>query len=223
MNMLALNTAFNTVAVSLMKQNELAANYYAVCKKRGEQLIFQVLENLLNNAQMALPQIDCYVVVQGPGSYTGIRIGMAVAKTLAQIHQTPMIGINSLQLLAALATPLHAPFYVLLNCTRSEVFYAQFQFESQKPVPLTDIRLTTLEALWDSLHDQPVVLQRLAPAKGTSSPLFEQLSLHPLQYPIADAYALLQLGRDAYDHYQGHFPIVHPIYLKKDVVGSEKA
>ncbi len=222
MNILALNTAFTTIGVSLLKNDELAGNYYSVCKKRGEQLIFHVLDDLVNNAQLTFPEIDCYLVVKGPGSYTGLRIGMAVAKTLAQVHQKPVIGITSIELLASMAAPLETPFYVLLNCTRSEVFYAQFQFESQKLVPLSEIRLTTLEALWEEVQGQPVVLKQIVPPQAASSSLFEQLSRHPCQYPLADAYPLLQLGRKYYPQYQGNFPIVHPIYLKKDVVGKSE-
>ncbi|MBF0276450.1 MAG: tRNA (adenosine(37)-N6)-threonylcarbamoyltransferase complex dimerization subunit type 1 TsaB [SAR324 cluster bacterium] len=222
MNILAINTAFTNIGVSLMKNNELAGNYYSVCKKRGEQVVFHVLDDLLSNAQMQLEQIDCFVVVQGPGSYTGLRIGMAVAKTLAQVHQRPVIGITSIELLASMTSPLQVPFYVLLNCTRTEVFYAQFRFEGLKTVQLSEIRLSTLESLWEQIQGHAVVYKQVAAPSSASTPLLEKLKCQPFHYPIADAFPLLELGRERFAACNGKFPNVLPIYLKKDVVGRSE-
>lgn len=216
MNMLTLNTAFLYLGISLTKNDELVANYYSVSNRQSEQLIFQTLQSLLENAQMELGQIDCYVVIKGPGSYTGLRIGMGVAKTLGQIYRKPVIGITSLEMLAAMAAPSKKPFYVLLNCARSEVFYARFQYQSHKAKQHTEIQLTILESLWERLAGETIVLKRLVTRKTSADALFEQLPLHGLQYPIADGYLLLQLGRDYYQHYNGNFPIVNPLYIKKD-------
>lgn len=226
MNTLALNTAFTHVGLSLTKEDRLVANYFSVCKKRSERLIFQAMDELLENAQMEISQIDYYTVIQGPGSYTGLRIGMAVAKTLAQVHQKPVIGVNSLEYLASMVLPREAPFYVLLNCTRSEVFFAQFQFDTESsgdspslasPVKqLTDIHLTTLDKIWDTVEKESVMLMQTVPNPKLTSPRFQELSVLSLRYPIADAYPLLELGKNYYNQYQDHYPIVNPIYLKKD-------
>ena len=217
MNMLTLNTAFLDVAISLTKNDELVANYYSVGNKQNEQLIFQTLGSLLDNAQMSLQQIDCYVVIKGPGSYTGLRIGMSVAKTLGQVYQKPVIGVTSLELLASMAAPLKKPFFVLLNCARSEIFYARFQFKSGKVFQQTEIQLTTLESLRQHLNGEPVVLKRLVTRNRLFDTLFEHLPRHTLQYPIADGYPLLKLGLEYYQKYDGNFPIVNPLYVKKDV------
>ncbi len=217
MNVLAINTAFADLGISLMKDNELVANYYSICKKRSEQLIFSVLDDLLNNAKMGLDQIDFYIVVTGPGSYTGLRIGMGVAKTLAQIYHKPVIGVTSLELLASMGQYPEQPFYVMLNCTRTEIFYAQFQFDEHGLKQLTDIHLNTLEVLLDQVENQPVILKRTVNfTNPATEPLFEKLALLPLQYPIADAYPLLLTGQKIYHHCNRNFPIVNPIYIKKD-------
>lgn len=220
MNILTINTAFSDLGMSLMKNEKLVANYYSICKKQSETLIFQTLDAFLKNTQTTLEEIDLYVVVQGPGSFTGIRIGMAVAKTLAQVHQKPIVGVTSLELLGAMAAPLEEPFYVLLNCTRSEVFYAKFQLESQNLVQLTEIHLTTLENLWQKIEKFPVILKRVVSSKASSHSLFDQLALHTLQYPIADGYPLLKLGQAHYSRCQGNFPIIHPLYIKREVPGA---
>lgn len=226
MNILSINTAFADIGISLMKDDKLVANYYSVCKKRSEHLIYSVLDDLLNNVTLSLNEIDLYVVAQGPGSYTSLRVGMAVTKTFGQVYQTPVVAVNSLELLASMAEPLSHPFYVLLNCTRSEIFYARFQLTEAGLQQIDDIQLTTLENLWKTIKDQPVVLQRTITNFKLSSPLFDQLSILPLRYPIVDAYPLLSLGTAYFHEYSGmppngmspngNFPIVNPIYIKKD-------
>ena len=217
MNILAINTAFAELGLSLMKNGALAAHYYAAAGKKNGAALFRILDEFFSSAQMGLEEVDLYVVVQGPGSFTGIRSGMTVAKTLAQVHQKPTIGVNSLELLAAMTPSAATPFYVLLNCTRSEVFYAQFQVESQRIVQLTDIRLTALEDLWETLAKSPVVLKRIAPPQTQKPSLFDQLLLQPIQCPTAQGFPLLKLGQVAYEKCQGNFPVVHPLYFKKEV------
>ncbi|MBF0287536.1 MAG: tRNA (adenosine(37)-N6)-threonylcarbamoyltransferase complex dimerization subunit type 1 TsaB [SAR324 cluster bacterium] len=218
MNILALNTAFTDLGICLVKNDELVANYYSICKKRSEQLIFKVLDDLLTNAKMHLSELDFYVVVKGPGSYTGLRIGMGVAKTFAQIYQKPVIGATSLELLASMGKPTEQPFYAILNCTRTEIFHAQFQFQEYELKQLTEIHLTTLETFLERLENHPVILKRTVNLPNPSSnSLFEQLRRMPLQYPVADAYPLLQAGKKIYRQCNGNFSIVNPIYIKKEV------
>lgn len=222
MNTLAINTAFTQIGISLTKDDVLVANYYSVCKKRGEQLIFRVIEQLLQNAQMELEAIDCFVVAQGPGSYTALRIGMSIVKTLAQVHQKPLIGVNSLECLASMVRPQPDPFYVLLNCSRSEIFWAQYRFDleqerGQQLEACSDIHFTTLDKVWDKVKDESVVLKQAVPNAKYASPLFQELSLLPLEYPIADAFPVLQRGLLEYERCAGDYPIVLPLYMKKDV------
>lgn len=220
MNILAINTAFSDLGMSLMKNGALVAHYYSVGQTKNGATFFRILDEFLAGGKMLLEEIDLYVVVQGPGSFTGIRSGMTVAKTLAQVHQKPTIGVHSLELLAAMATAPSVPFYVLLNCTRSEVFYAQFQWESHHLVQLTEIRLTTLEDLWGTLEKSPVVLKRVTSAKTRKVALFDQLLLQPMPSPLVESSSLLKLGQAAYEKYQGNFPVIHPLYIKKEVQRS---
>lgn len=218
MNILAVDTAFEYLGICLIKENQPLANYYALCKRRNAKIMFNVLDGLLLNANMKLDEIDLYVVTQGPGSYTGIRIGMSMIKGFAQIYQKPVIGVNSLHLLASMVTPVDHPFQVLLNCTRSEVFYASFQYIDEYTIQqLTPIHLTTLEKLFEEIEGQPVMLKRTPSMVMSQSTLFEQLKKLPLRYPFPDAYQLQQLGKRYYLQSNGDdLPIVHPLYIKKD-------
>ena len=99
---------------------------------------------------------------------------MVVAKTFGQVHQTPVVAVNSLELLASMVEPQPNPFYALLNCTRGEIFYSQFQQEEGGLKQIDEIQLTTLENLWETIKNQQVVLQRTITNFKLSSPLFDQ-------------------------------------------------
>ncbi|MGK5092559.1 tRNA (adenosine(37)-N6)-threonylcarbamoyltransferase complex dimerization subunit type 1 TsaB [Deltaproteobacteria bacterium TL4] len=218
MNILAIDTAFDALAISLVQKNKPVAYYYSLCRKRTSKIVFQVLEDLLTNAQMAPAEIDLYVVNQGPGSYTGVRIGMSLIKTLAQVHAKPLVAVSSLQLLAAQTIPVPERFYVLLNCSRSEVFYAPFQYQNQQLTQLASIQWCLLDQLLEQIPHDYLVLKSI-PEK-TKGPLWETLKGLPMKDDNTNPnpYQLLLLGKEAYQkNTLTTFDHIHPLYVKKDI------
>ena len=115
---LSVDTSFEHLGLCLTRNGVPLVNYYSLCHRRNATIIFEVIDDLLRSAELSLAEVDAYVVNCGPGSYTGVRIGMSVAKTFAQVHDKPVIQVNSLELLAGQIRHLKNDFPVLLNCTR---------------------------------------------------------------------------------------------------------
>jgi tRNA threonylcarbamoyladenosine biosynthesis protein TsaB len=90
-----------------------------VGKTFSERLIATISE-LLSEASVELPQLSAIVVVNGPGSFTGIRIGVSAAKGLAEALSIPVIGISRLELLARMAAEADA--LAVLDAGRGEFF-----------------------------------------------------------------------------------------------------
>ena len=87
-------------------------------------LIFPRLTALLGEAGLALSQIDCYASATGPGSFTGVRIGLSVTKGLAEAAGKPAIGVSNLRALAAAGEGLiRVPVF---DARRGDVFTAVF-------------------------------------------------------------------------------------------------
>ena len=215
---LSVDTSFEHLAVSLTRNGVCLANYYSLCNRKNSKIIFGVIDELLKNAEIKLDDIDVYVVNRGPGSYTGVRIAMGVVKTFAQVHQKPVVPVDSLELLAGKIISLKGDFSVLLNCTRNEIFHASYKIIDGKPEAQTPIQLTSLEKFWDTSRDKAVVLHRVNPERRKAEPLFEKLKLLPLDYPIADAMLLDRLGMHKLKSYAIDFNApVNPLYVKRDV------
>ena len=215
---LSVDTSFEHLGLCLTRNGVPLANYYSLCKRRNSKIIFEVIDELLKNTELKLAEVDAYVVNCGPGSYTGVRIGMAVVKTFAQVNNKPIVPVTSLELLAGQISHLKNDFNVLLNCNRREIFHETFRIVEDQPVAQTQIKLTSLEKFIESNENVPVVLYRLNPERRKPETLFEKLVYLPLDYPVADALLLDRLG--AKKMFSSAFDPdspVNPLYIKREV------
>ena len=215
---LSVDTSFEHLGLCLTRNGVPLANYYSLCKRRNSKIIFKVIDELLKNADLEIAEVDAYVINCGPGSYTGVRIGMAVVKTFSQVNNKPVIPVTSLELLAGQILQLKNVFHVLLNCTRREIFHGKFRIVEDQPFAQTPTQLTSLEKFIESNEGVPVVLYRISPERRKSEPLFEKLEHLPLDYPVADALLLDRLG--AKKMFSSNFDsnaAVNPLYIKREV------
>lgn len=91
---------------------------------------------LLKALSLAIADLDALAVVLGPGSFTGLRVGMATAKGLALAAGIPVIGVSSLQTLACQVPFPRYPVCALLDARKKEVYAGLFQWDAGKPVAL---------------------------------------------------------------------------------------
>lgn len=97
---LCIDTAYKYLACCLIKDDEILASFQEECFKRQSEQVFVVLDKLFKKAEIEKDAIDSIVITKGPGSYTGVRIAMTIAKVLAQIRDLKLYTISSLQLYA---------------------------------------------------------------------------------------------------------------------------
>lgn len=102
MNFLLINSVNQNLKIVLNKDKQIFSYTQEALKKHNEVLL-DAVSDLLKKAKMQLKDIGAYGVVVGPGSFTGIRVGIATIKAFVSVFDKPAIGINNLQLLFALA------------------------------------------------------------------------------------------------------------------------
>ncbi len=211
-----LNSALGFIHIVLVKHDQVVWSEQQPSTKETDRLIFHQIDEALRQSQLTLQDFDYYAVVQGPGSYAGIRIGFSVIKTFAMMFQKPLIGLQSLDLLASHYQ--ESSFDVLLNCARSEVFHAKYQQHDGQAVAMSQTQMTTLEKLPCELLENPVALYRMPSASRRFDSLFNSVvSLTPHQ-TITNDQLFFKLAQATYDQAkQVGFPDIQPIYLKKEV------
>ena len=100
---LQIDTANSLAAVSLSNEGKLLTVLESEDQKNHASFLQTAIQKIMQEQQMNLNELDAVAVVAGPGSYTGLRVGLASAKGICYAIQKPIICINTLDYLAASA------------------------------------------------------------------------------------------------------------------------
>jgi tRNA threonylcarbamoyladenosine biosynthesis protein TsaB len=97
---LALDTSGEVCSVAIAESGKLLAEYNFLHKRHLTERLPMIVNNLLADVGCVLENIDIFAVGIGPGSFTGVRVGVTFAKLWAEVYQKPLVGISSLDILA---------------------------------------------------------------------------------------------------------------------------
>lgn len=100
MKILALDTSTIACSAAVMDESKLYGELFTDFKLKHSEKLLVMCDSLLNNLRMDIDDIDCFAASCGPGSFTGIRIGMATAKGFAQAADKPIVCVSSIEALA---------------------------------------------------------------------------------------------------------------------------
>jgi tRNA threonylcarbamoyladenosine biosynthesis protein TsaB len=127
---LALDTTSEFGSVALRRSNETLAELQLHSPVGFAHVVFQAIEEILSNAKIRLKEIDCFAAASGPGSFTGVRIGLAAVKGLAEALGKPAVGVSNLRALSRSGkAALRA---VVLDARRGEVYGAVYDAETRE-------------------------------------------------------------------------------------------
>jgi tRNA threonylcarbamoyladenosine biosynthesis protein TsaB len=128
MKVLALDTATEMGAIALVEEDTLLAQAQLRVAKNHSQNLWRTIRFLLAETGWGLEQIDLWAVSSGPGSFTGVRIGLATVKGLAWVTKKPVIGVSTLEVLACSVTPTPYLICPVLDARHGEVFFAFYRY-----------------------------------------------------------------------------------------------
>ncbi|MGK3125283.1 tRNA (adenosine(37)-N6)-threonylcarbamoyltransferase complex dimerization subunit type 1 TsaB [Candidatus Pantoea formicae] len=125
---LALDTATEACSAALLNQQQIDARF-EIAPRDHTQRILPLVQELLQVQQMELTALDALAFGRGPGSFTGVRIGIGIAQGLALGANLPMIGVSSLATMAQGAWRLTGATRVLaaIDARMGEVYWAEYQ------------------------------------------------------------------------------------------------
>jgi len=126
MKILAMDTSSVNSTVCISDENKIIGEYTVSNDRAHSQIIMPMLDALLNNCSLTIKDIDVFAVALGPGSFTGLRIGIAAMKTLAQSLSKPIIGASSLDEIAYSFFATDSIVCPILDARRNEVYNALY-------------------------------------------------------------------------------------------------
>ncbi len=121
---LAIDTTSEFGSLALFGGGEVAAELPLHSKEGFSQTLYAHIETLLEQNGWALADIDCFAAATGPGSFTGVRVGLAAVKGLAEALAKPAVGVSSLQALASFGNA--ALRATVLDARRGQVYAAVY-------------------------------------------------------------------------------------------------
>lgn len=129
MRILALDTSTFVGTVAVLASGELLAEWSASVRASHGETLLPELARVIEHARLSIHDIDLFAVGLGPGSFTGVRIGVATAKGLALAESKPLVGITSLRVLArGMAGSLRA---VAVDAHKGELYCALYALDEQ--------------------------------------------------------------------------------------------
>lgn len=125
---LALDTSNKAMSVAVVQDGELLAETTLNKMRTHSEQLLPTIDRLVELSGLQPDDIDRVAVAQGPGSYTGLRIGVTTAKTLAYTLNIELVGVSSLATLAANVRSSDAIIVPLMDARRGNVFAGMYQW-----------------------------------------------------------------------------------------------
>ncbi|MBD3110238.1 tRNA (adenosine(37)-N6)-threonylcarbamoyltransferase complex dimerization subunit type 1 TsaB [Bacillus sp. AGMB 02131] len=141
MKILAIDTSNNTLGVSILNGNTIAGEFITNVKKNHSVRAMPAIEQLMKDCEMKPKELDKIVVAKGPGSYTGVRIGVTIAKTLAWTLNIPISGVSSLKVLAMNGKYFDGYIVPLFDGRRGQIFTGLYEWKNNELVCVKEDRL----------------------------------------------------------------------------------
>ncbi|MFT8348711.1 tRNA (adenosine(37)-N6)-threonylcarbamoyltransferase complex dimerization subunit type 1 TsaB [Clostridium saccharoperbutylacetonicum] len=150
MIILAIDSSSKVATVALMKNHKLLGEITLNDKKEHSVILMNIIDNLLKLNNLTIDDIDGYVVSKGPGSFTGLRIGMATIKGLSFGSNKPYVSISSLDALAFSASNFDGIICPIMDALRNSVYTSLYKGHPSlvaSEIPVTLERLLDFSAL----------------------------------------------------------------------------
>ncbi|MBW2186169.1 MAG: tRNA (adenosine(37)-N6)-threonylcarbamoyltransferase complex dimerization subunit type 1 TsaB [Deltaproteobacteria bacterium] len=122
-------------SVALVREGSVIAEHLLQVKKRSHSdYLMKYVHELLEEADMSLSDLSGLVVVNGPGSFTGLRVGLATVQGISQALSLPIYPVSSLQVIAYANGPSDLPVVALIDARKQEVYTACYEWTKGIPV-----------------------------------------------------------------------------------------
>lgn len=129
MNILAIDTSTDVLAVGIVSNEKVIGEYITNIKRNHSTRVLPAIDYLLKDCGVQIKDINKIVVADGPGSYTGVRIGVTIAKTLAWTLKVPLTGVSSLKVMAASPKHFDGLISPIIDARRGNVYTGLYQYK----------------------------------------------------------------------------------------------
>ncbi len=152
MRILAFESSAKAASVALMQDGVLLAESFQNNGKTHSATLMPMAQQVLMDCSLTAAELDAVAVAKGPGSFTGVRIGVAAAKGLAWGAEKPVCGVSTLEAMATQLSMQAGIICPVMDARRGQVYNALFQADGKTLTRLTSDRAISLEELKKDLE-----------------------------------------------------------------------
>ncbi len=217
---LNIETATKNCSVALAKNGEII-----LCKEIAEEgyshaeRLHVFIDEVCKESGISFQDLSAIAVSQGPGSYTGLRIGVSAAKGLCYALNIPLIAVDTLQVLASKATIAEGLIIPMLDARRMEVYSAIFDFklEKQREVQAEVITENSFESITETVYFVGDCSDKCKSVLTKSNFNF----LEEVKYPSANEMSALSFQKFQKEDFED-VAYFEPYYLKDFMITTSK-
>lgn len=196
---LGIDTANTPLSIVIVENGKVITEENTTTSVNHSLRAMPAIEEAFKRAKMMPADIDQIVVAEGPGSYTGVRIGVTIAKTLAWTLNKPLVGVSSLQSLAVNGLFFEGLICPIIDARRKHVYAGIYHSESLKLVQKVDDQHISIKELIQKIDafDEPILFigQDVALYRDEiKEALKEKAIIAPFQYNLPKASSLVYLA-----------------------------
>ncbi|HHY71879.1 MAG TPA: tRNA (adenosine(37)-N6)-threonylcarbamoyltransferase complex dimerization subunit type 1 TsaB [Bacillus bacterium] len=131
MKALAIDTSNQVMGIAVSDGDNIIGEYITNLNKNHSIRVMPAIHDLMQEVGLEPKQLDRIIVAHGPGSYTGVRIGVTIAKTLAWTLNIPIVGVSSLEVLARNGQLFNGVVSPIFDARRGQVYTGLYAFQGE--------------------------------------------------------------------------------------------
>lgn len=153
MKILGIDSSAKTASAAIVDDGKILSSFFINTGLTHSQTLMPMIDNVLKCADINLNEIDLIAVNRGPGSFTGIRIGVAAAKGLSDTASIKCCGISTLESMAYNLSAFDCIACSVMDARCSQVYYSLFEIKDGAVIRLTQDSADSISALGDMLKN----------------------------------------------------------------------
>lgn len=220
MKILGIDTSSMAASVAVIEDNKLICEYTINTKKTHSQKLMPMIENMLELSDLSIREMDAVAICEGPGSFTGLRIGMATAKAIAHVNDIPVIGVNSLEILAANMNLCDKKICSILDAQRNQVYTGRYQYEGTKLTEIKEIGIELIDDLLKELSESDekwIIVGEAVYKYEDKIKEIENIEIPAASNNVTKSSSLCSVAKEKYDEGKDIYNCynINPLYIRK--------
>jgi tRNA threonylcarbamoyladenosine biosynthesis protein TsaB len=216
---LAIDTATEVGCVCLYSAAEgLIGEVRLGTRRRHSEKLLETVDFLLSKALIGIEDVDFFTVSIGPGSFTGLRVGLSTVKGLSFASKKPVVAVSTLEAFAFMMLPTKRLICPLIDARKGEVYGAVFKQENNELIKIVPESVASPEKMLSTIQDETVFF-------GSGALLYRDLIIKhlgkkaffrpiPLNHPMGSTVALCGFRKAERGEFSDPERLV-PLYLRK--------